>query len=845
MYQIRIRFLQRFIGKKKTNLSFLPKRESRKYMKKLLLLFILFPSFLIAQKTAILKGTVKNKQKQAIEGVSIKYNNTGTTTDANGNYQLRIPVKETITITYRHISYHIFTKKITVKSRKLIRFSPVLISKTEKLDEVIIKDKKNAVKGIIKIDAKKVKNLPGANAGVENLLMTFAGVNNNNELSTQYNVRGGNFDENLVYVNGIEVYRPFLIRSGQQEGLSFINSNMVQNINFSAGGFQAKYGDKLSSVLDITYRKPTKFKTTIDASLIGASATIEGNFFDKKGSAIVGVRYRDNSLFVNSKQIETNFKPKFTDIQSFLSYDFSEKLTLNFLGNFSLNNYNYTPISRRTRFGTVADPIELNVFYSGQEKDKYLTLFGALSADYKVSENLKITGTISSYNTQEEEYFDIDAAYHLGEVDANLGSETFGEVAFSEGIGSQLNHARNDLDALITNVQIKATHKKDNNQWGFGAKYQTEDIRDRIIEWEIIDSLKFSVRPIHHLVNQQPYVAFEGPIVPFQDIRAKNTVTINRFSGFAQFSRKNEWNEHEVWYNIGVRAQNWSVSSNTVSKNHVIVSPRMQFAIKPDWEKDMLFRISGGLYAQPPFYKELKDNTGAIHPEVKAQKSVHFVLGNDYSFKMWDRPFKLTTEMYYKNLTDVNPYSVDNVRIRYQANNNATAFATGIDIRLNGEFVPGNESWISFGYLKTEENIDNRGDIARPTDQRIKVGILFQDYVPNLPDLKAYLNLVYNSGVPGGSPAYADVYQFQNRLRAYKRADLGVSYVFADAKKQHTTGWLRNFKELTAGLELFNMFDIQNSITNTWVRDVYSKTQFGIPNFMTGRVLNFKIGMQF
>ncbi len=815
-------------------------------MKKLLLFLFFIPTLLIAQKTAIIKGTVKNKQKQPIEGVSVKFNNTGTSTDKNGKYSLRIPIKKKVSIVFSHISYRTITKNSIVKSRKIIRFSPILSLKTEKLKEIVIKEKKNAVKGIIKIDPNKVKVLPGANAGVENLLMTFAGVNNNNELSTQYNVRGGNFDENLVYVNGIEVYRPFLIRSGQQEGLSFINATMVQNINFSAGGFQAKYGDKLSSVLDITYRKPTGFKTTIDASLIGASATIEGNFANKKGSAIVGVRYRDNSLFVNSKQIETNFKPKFTDVQSFLSYDFSDKLTFNFLGNFSLNNYNYAPISRRTRFGTVADPIELIVFYNGQEQDKYLTLFGAFSADYKVNDHFKLTGTISSYNTQEEEYFDIAASYNLGEVDSNLGSENFGEVAFSEGIGSQINHARNDLDALITNAQIKGTYKKDNNQWDFGIKYQTENVRDRIIEWEMIDSLGFSVRPIHHIGNQQPYEAFEGPITPFQDIRAKNTVKINRFSGFAQFSRKNFWNEHQVWYNIGVRAQNWTVASaGNITKKHFIVSPRAQFAIKPDWEKDMLFRISGGFYSQPPFYKELKDNTGAIHPEVKAQKSIHFVLGNDYSFKMWDRPFKLTTEIYYKDLSDINPYSVDNVRIRYQAKNNATAYATGIDIRLNGEFVPGNESWVSIGYLKTQENIDHKGNIARPTDQRLKVGILFQDYVPNLPDLKAYLNLVFNTGVPGGSPAYADVYKFQNRLRAYKRADLGVSYVFADAKKQYKTGWLRNFKELTAGLELFNMFDIQNSITNTWVRDVYSKQQFGIPNFMTGRVLNFKIGMQF
>ena len=524
----------------------------------------------------------------------------------------------------------------------------------------------------------------------------------------------------------------------------------------------------------------------------------------------------------------------------------TDAFTLNFLGNFSLNNYNYTPISRRTRFGTVNAPIELTVFYDGQEKNNYLTLFGALSANYEVNDAIDLTATASSYNTQEEEYFDIAAAYNLGEVDANVGSEDFGEVEFSEGIGSQLNHARNDLDALISNFQLKGTYKKESLEISAGLKYQHEDIKDRIREWEIIDSLGFSVRPPLTAGNNQPYVSFEGPILPYQNIRADNNVQINRVSGFIQLNEKRSWKDHEIWYSVGVRAQNWKVTGNGVpSKNQVTISPRGQFAIKPDWSQDMLFRVSGGWYSQPPSYRELKDYNGQLNVDVKAQKSIHFVSGMDYSFQMWERPFKLTTEIYYKDLSNINAYSIDNVRIRYRADNKTTGFAYGVDVRLNGEFIAGSESWVSLGYLKTMENIDNQGNIARPSDQRLKFGILFQDYVPNLPDLKAYLNLVFNTGVPGGSPSYSNPYNFQNRLRDYKRADLGVSYVFTSAKKQFTTGFLSNFKELTAGLELFNMFDIQNAITNTWVRDVYSKTQFGVPNFMTGRVLNFKIGMQF
>ena len=815
-------------------------------MKKLLFLFLTLPLIVVSQNTTTIKGYITNKQNSPIKNVSVSFNSKGTVSNSDGYYELIIPIRKTIRITFSHISYKSKIKKVTLRSKRILTYSPVLISLDNKLNEVIINNRTNEAKGIKSIDIAKVKRLPGVNAGVENLLMTFAGVNNNNELSTQYNVRGGNFDENLVYVNGIEVYRPFLVRSGQQEGLSFINSNMVQNIHFSAGGFQAKYGDKLSSVLDITYKKPKAFKTEIELSLVGGSATIEGQSKDKKGSGIIGVRHRNNSLFVNSKQIETNYKPSFTDVQTFFDYQLNKKLNLSFLGNFSLNKYNYTPISRRTRFGTLANPIELIVFYNGQEKDSYLTSFGAFNAKYALNENMTLTATASLYNTQEEEYYDILASYNLGEVDSNLGSESFGEVEFSTGIGSQLNHARNDLDALITNLQLKGIYKKDNNQIEAGLKYQIEDIKDRIIEWEIIDSVGFAVRPPHHSINNQPYDPYKGSITPYQSIRATNNVTINRISGFAQFSRKDFLNEHQIWYNFGMRFQNWTIKANGSTKmSHFIFSPRAQFAIKPDWDKDMLFRVSGGLYYQPPFYKELKDNLGNIHPEVKAQRSTHAVLGNDYSFSMWDRPFKLTTEIYYKHLTNVNPYTVDNVRIRYQAKNNATAYATGIDIRLNGEFVPGNESWISLGLLKTEENINDQGNISRPTDQRFKLGILFQDYVPNLPDLKAYLNLVYNSGVPGGSPSYSNPYQFQSRLGAYKRADLGISYIFVDKNKKATSSWLGNFKELTAGLELFNLFDIQNSITNTWVRDVYSKTMYGIPNYMTGRVLNFKVGMQF
>ena len=445
----------------------------------------------------------------------------------------------------------------------------------------------------------------------------------------------------------------------------------------------------------------------------------------------------------------------------------------------------------------------------------------------------------------EQEYFDIFAQYRLGEVDSNIGSDSYGDVSYTEGIGSQLNHARNDLDALIVNAEIKGFYDWKKNQLEWGAKYTRESIRDRVVEWEVIDSAGFSINPpmIELPKKDQPYSSYTGPLVPYQNVRATNFNTINRFSGYGQWSRKENVGQTEVWLNAGVRMHSWDVQGATETGNRQFTfSPRAQIAIKPDWKKDMVFRISGGLYQQPPFYRELRDAEGVVHPNVKAQQSVHFVLGNDYSFKMWDRPFKLVSEMYYKSLTDVNTYTIDNVRIRYAASNVAKGYAQGLDLRLNGEFVPGTESWLSFGYLKTEENIENKGYIARPTDQRLKFGMLFQDYMPNIPSVKLYLNLVYNTGLPGGSPSYSDPYLYQNRLNDYRRVDVGFSKVFIDnSSVKQKTNWLGNFKELAIGLEIFNLFNNQNAITNTWVRDVYSKNEYAIPNYMTTRVFNLKL----
>lgn len=809
-------------------------------------IFLLCSTASIFGQTARIKGVILDENKQPVRDVTISAGAKTTLSDKTGFYALEVPANEKVVIVFSHVSLKKITLTQIFSTNEDFEFNPVMNNTAEQMQEVtIVNNKRNRIEGITNIDPATIRRIPGANAGVENILKTFAGVNSNNELSTQYSVRGGNYDENLVYVNEIEVYRPFLIRSGQQEGLSFTNTDMVSNVDFSAGGFQAKFGDRLSSVLDITYRIPKKFGIAAEASFLGGSLALDAVSKDQKWTAITGLRYRDNSLLVNSQETQTNFRPTFADVQSYVTFTPNTKWRFSFLGNISQNVYNYQPLTRQTNFGTIDEPIALSIFYQGQENDKYTTYFGAFKSDYKVNENFTLKFIGSVYHTIEQEYFDILAQYSLGEVDGNLGSENFGDVVFSEGVGSQLNHARNNLDALIFNTEIKGINKFKNNTIEWGFKYTREDIRDRVVEWEVIDSAGFSLNPpkVPILGNNQPYQPYIGPLVPFQNVRATNFVTVNRFSGYVQWSTKAKLGSADVWYNAGIRGHQWTVSGTGLASNSQFVfSPRASIAIKPEWEKDMVFRVSGGVYHQPPFYRELRNQFGTVITNVKAQQSIHLVLSNDYSFKMWTRPFKLVSELYYKSLTDVNPYTLDNVRIRYAANNNAVAFAQGLDIRLNGEFVPGTESWLSFGYMKTEENIDNRGFIARPTDQRLKFGALFQDYMPNIPSVKVYLNIVYNTGLPGGSPSYADVYAFQRRLRDYRRADAGFSYVLTENNDQRPENhWLKKFEDLSIGFEIFNLFNNQNAITNTWVRDVYTKTQYGVPNYLTTRVFNLKL----
>lgn len=809
-----------------------------------LILFCLVSSYFFSQD-AVITGLILDEENFPIKDANIQFDNKGTISDMNGYYKIEVPSDKNINVVFTHLNHKRLQITVNLSKNEILEFNPVLSTNIEQISEVILNTtRREDLKSIQNISPAKLRDIKGVQPGIENILKTLPGVSINNEMSTQYSVRGGNFDENLVYVNGIEIYRPFLIRSGQQEGLSFVNSEMTDDIKFSSGGFEAIYGDKMSSVLDIKYKSPESNQYKINTSFLGGSFTSENVSKDKNISNILGLRYRDNSLLVNSKETNSNFKPSFFDLQNHLRLAINPRLSISTLTNFSLNRYNFKPLNRQTNFGTLDDPLALIIFYDGEEKDRYTTFFNSISVNYTPNQRDTYTINSSFYNTTEKEYFDILAQYNLAEVNTNIGSQDLGEVEFSQGVGSQLNHARNDLNAQIFNIESKLKLIRKKNEFNFSLKFTKENISDRIVEWEVIDSAGYFIDPPFITnISEQPYEANEGPIVPFQNIRSTIDTSIERIQFYSQWESESYINNDKIYYNIGLRAHNWSLNSSEDWSNDVksktVISPRFQIGYVPSWNPKMIFNLKYGVYYQPPFYKGLRNFSGEINPSLKAQKSIHYVLSNEYKFDLWNRPFRLNSELYYKDLDDLNTYTIDNVRIRYVANNNAFGYAYGLDLRLNGEFVKGTESWFSFGYLKTEENIDNRGYISRPTDQRLKFGVLFQDYVPNMPNLKMFINLIYNTGLPGGSPSYADPYEYLNRLPDYKRADIGIMYLIEDAKK------LFNVEEVSIGIEIFNMFNIQNTITNTWVRDVYSKRQYSIPNYLSPRIFNLNMDVKF
>ncbi|MDF2552572.1 MAG: TonB-dependent receptor [Chryseobacterium sp.] len=680
----------------------------------------------------------------------------------------------------------------------------------------------------VKISAKDAQNVASISGGIEGIIKTLPSVNSNTELSSQYMVRGGNYDENLIYINDIEIYRPFLIRNSQQEGLSIINPDMVSTVNFSAGGFEPRYGDKMSSALNIYYREPEKFELSGEASLIGGRLTTGLASKNNKLTALFSGRYRNTNLVLNTLNEDTDFNPKYFDFQTYLNYHVSDKFTMSFIGYYSKNDYEMFPKERSVDFGSLQRPINLSVFYNGKENDQYKNMMGTFSMNYKPSDKWRFTLDSFAYQNREREYYTIASSYILQTFDPITGNPVT-----SYDVGGQIEHARNDLFVRTYGTQFRTRFSPNvNTDIEVGFKFEKENLSDLTNEWKLVDSSGYS---IPHPVDD-PRFPDASELDLFYSIAGNNKIEPTRLSAYAQYSQKFFWNSSKIFVNAGARVAHWSFNDET------IFSPRAQFAIKPDWDTDMLFRVSGGIYYQAPFYKEIKDLNGNFNPNIKSQRSIQAIVANDYEFEFDDRPFKLTTELYYKKMDNLIPYYMDNVRIRYSGKNNASGYAYGIDTRLFGEFVPGVDSWLSASYARIFENIDGRGDIPRPTDQRFRFAMFYQDYMPRFPQMRVNLTLTYAMGLPNGAPVFTDPYQYQKTLPSYKRVDLGLSYAFVDAKeKKQTYGFLSNFDELTLGVQVFNAFNINNTVSNQWITDANTNLMYPVPVRLTGRFFNVKL----
>lgn len=798
----------------------------------LFLVFILLFSFGKAQQATI-SGKIIDEHQYPLFDVQIKADTQTVYSDVNGDFEINIPANTSVNVIFSQDGYMTYTESFELDEDEnhLIHILMISDETSVQLQEAVIFQRVTEKPlSSISFDPRDMEINIGITGGVTEMIGSLPMVSVGSELTSQYRVRGGNFDENLIYVNGIEIYKPQLIRSGEQEGLGFINPAMTEAVNFSAGGWEAKYGDKMSSVLDIIYKRPREFEASLEASLMGGNLTVGGASKNKKFSAIVGGRYQNRNLVLNTLDENSDMNPVYYDLQASLNYKFNPKWELSFLGAITDSKFEMVPKDRETKFGTLDTPMSLKVFYDGNEEDRFQTETASLTLHHKPNSKLDLVVDAFGFHSKEKEYFDIYGAYLINELDGD------GHAISTYDIGSQIDHARNNFDALVTGIQHRGRYKLDvNSDVEWGIKYQNEDIRDLLSEWQYIDSTGYSIPNPYH-----PGILDDGDFVLNHSVHARNDLKSNRFTAFGQYTKRLMWGDTRVLINGGVRATYWDFNEEWN------ISPRAQIAVKPKWDTEMTFRFNTGIYYQPPFYREVRDLNGQLNKDVKAQQSIHFILGNDYEFEMWNSPFKLTTEAYYKIFNDLNPYFVDNVRIRYTADNNAKGHGYGLDMRLFGEFVPGVDSWLSLSYARAYQNIDDRGNIPMPTDPRFKASIFFQDYMPILPSFKVNVNLVYASGLPNGAPPLTDPYSYTNYLTDYKRVDIGFikEIINQDDLKAKGDFWGK-FKELSVGVDLFNIFDIRNEISNTWVRDVNSSRIYGVPNRLTGRFINAKIRMKF
>lgn len=799
----------------------------------ILIISLLFVSIrLFSQEVVKLSGAVIDADNQPVELalVRIAGTTTGTTTNLEGKYELKINSADSVLVVFSCLGYK--NEEHLLKNPKgNVKLNVQLQKKSIDLNEVVVTEFQKQQGTMQKIKASDMQLMPNTSGGIEGMLATFAGVNSNNELSSQYSVRGGNFDENIVYINGIEIYRPLLVRSGQQEGMSVINPDLVSSISFSSGGFSAEYGDKMSSVLDIQYKRPEALEVSLSGSFLGATASVGHS--TGKFTQLHGVRYHTNSTLLSSLDVKGEYNPSYFDYQTYMTYKFSDKFEVALLGNIAINNYRFTPFERTTSFGTAYDTKSFTVYFDGMERDVFETYFGSVSANYRPNKENELSLQVSAFSSNEYVSYDISGQYWLDEL---AGSDNTSENAPAKGdlgVGTYHEHARNRLKATVMSVSLKGAHRIVGNDIRWGVTYNREQIYDYLREWEMRDSVGYTL----------PYVGDDIHMI--YNIVSENRLESNRISAYLQDTYRLRTDFGLFNFNAGVRLSYWDFN------NECIVSPRASITFIPEKNSNFTFRLAGGVYYQAPFYKEFRDtvSTGGnnfivrLNDRIKSQQSIQVVAGGDYTFRAFDRPFKVSLEAYYKKLNDLIPYEANNVKLWYSAQNESEGYAAGLDFKLYGEFVPGTDSWLSFSLMRTEEKI-NEVWVPRPTDQRYSVGIFFQDYVPKLPMFKISLKGIISDGLTFGAPMKGRAEGYY-RAPAYKRVDMGLTYIIIGGEEQWSKyGFWRNIKSATIGVDVFNLFDFANVNSYTWVTDV-NNVQYAVPNYLTRRQLNVRLAVKF
>lgn len=816
---------------------------------------------------ATVYGKVIDEQGHPIEMANVVVPDllVGYTTNSRGYYELSLLADSTWTIHFSFVGFEHSQATVRLKPGEKRKLDMVLHSTAMMLPDAVISDRAVDASSLTRLNPKQATLLPTMGGGVETLIKTLPGVVSNNELSSQYRVRGGNFDENLIYVNGIEIYRPFLVGTGQQEGLSFVNSRLVNNIEFSAGGFAAEYGDKMSSVLDVTYKTPRETAASLSLSLLGAEAHVEGATKNEKFTYLVGARYKNTALALGMMNTKGDYKPNFTDAQMQLGYKFNEKWDLTLLGYFSKNRYKFIPQNAKINTGTIDIPIQINVYFDGQEIDDYTTGLGAMTLSYKPSKDLNLKWIASAYSTYETERFDLVEQYFFGLRNTSVGTEHFGELIENHEVGTLTKHARNGFYAQVYNLDHKGLYSRDNHLLKWGLRFQHQEIDDMVDEWQMFDSAGYILPHVPDVIGGYPEVLPE--IATDFMHRAHNILSVNNVDGFVQDSWTIPYKDKgEFVITGGLRANYWGYN------NKVYVSPRAGIAYKSaNAKNETVYRLSGGVYNQTPFYREYRNRDGSLFKDARAQQSYQVVAGNDFKFHAWNRPFILTTEAYFKWFSHVIPYDIDNVRIRYYADQSARAYATGIDFKVNGEFVKGIDSWASLSFMQTKEDI--RGDYYlvdadgkrlpfynhsdaqvadtvalgwhyRPSHQLVNFSLFFQDYIPGFPTWRVNMTLTFGMGLPYNSDN-SDFYEPSGRYPAYRRVDIGFSkQLISEASSFSQRTPLRYIRNMYVSVDVFNLLNIPNTISYTWVKYIDNR-YYGVNNYLTPRYVNVKLVMEF